>query len=446
MKSKTVYICSACAYNSPKWEGKCPNCGEWNSFSEQLIHKKQKVSSGVNKQIQAVTIDDIDTRETPRVDSQDPELNRVLGGGMVPGSVILLAGEPGIGKSTLSLQLAANKSQRILYVSGEESAQQLKMRADRLQVDNPQCYIIDDTDMTAVLDAAKKILPDLLIVDSIQTMRLDMLESAPGTVSQIRECASLLQRYAKEHNRTVIIIGHINKEGAIAGPKVLEHIVDVVLHFEGLKHNNYRMIRGIKNRFGASNEIGVYEMRNQGLVTVENPSALLINVENQGLSGNTIGVLTEGMRPLMIECQALVTRAVYGTPQRSATGYDAKRLNMLLAVLEKRCGLPFGTCDVFLNIVGGIKVNDPGLDLAILAALISSLNDIPVSKDVCLFGEVGLSGEIRPVQKADARVEEAERLGFEEILLSHKNVPSDSFAVKLRALKTVEDLISEIFS
>ena len=368
MKSKIVFICSSCAFNSPKWEGKCPNCNSWNSFQEEIVAKSKKQKQFKSK-IEALAISEIDSTEVSRFDTQDPELNRVLGGGLVPGSVILLAGEPGIGKSTLCLQLAGTKNRTVLYVTGEESRQQLKLRATRLSVANPECYIIDDTDLTGILDACTKLMPDIIIVDSIQTMRLDMLESAPGTVTQIRECTSQLQRFAKENNKTVLIIGHITKDGAIAGPKLLEHIVDVVLNFEGLKHNNYRMIRGIKNRFGSTNEIGVYEMSGTGLRPVDNPSELLINFENEGLSGNAIGILTEGMRPIMIECQALVTKAIYGTPQRSATGYDAKRLNMLLAVLEKRCGLPFGSCDVFLNIVGGIRVNDPGLDLAVLASI-----------------------------------------------------------------------------
>ena len=446
MKSKSIYICQECSYDSPKWIGKCPSCNAWNSFQEEIVSKSagKIVTRAAGK---ATAITEINQAPLDRISAHDQELDRVLGGGMVPGSVILLAGEPGIGKSTLSLQLTRPTGRKVLYASGEESQQQLKLRATRLQVNNPECYILDDTDMTTVLEQAKKIEPDLLIVDSIQTMRLDTLESAPGTVTQIRECTSQLQRYAKQYDRTVLIIGHITKEGNIAGPKLLEHIVDVVLHFEGLRHNSYRMIRSHKNRFGSTQEIGVYEMLSTGLRPVDNPSELLISDENSGLSGNTIGILTEGQRPLMIECQALVTRAVYGTPQRSSTGYDAKRLSMLLAVLEKRCGLPLGSCDVFLNIVGGIRVQDPGLDLAVLAAIISSLNDIPVSKRICLFGEVGLSGEIRPVQKAEARVAEAERMNMDEIYLSRKNQPGNrTTGIEVHTLRNVEELLEQLFA
>lgn len=441
-KIKTAFICGNCGHSSPKWAGKCPSCEEWNSFSEEIVSSSAKTSIKRKTTIEVETIASIQYDNTERKLLDDPELNRVLGGGLVGGSIILLAGEPGIGKSTLSLQIA-NNPLKVLYVSGEESKSQIKMRADRMNITNPELYILDVTNVGDVLAVAEDIKPDLLIIDSIQTMRLDALESAPGSVSQIRECTGQLQRYAKDNGRSVLVVGHITKEGSIAGPKLLEHMVDVVLNFEGLKQNHYRMIRAFKNRFGSTQEIGVYEMVETGLNPVENPSKLLIDLDDRGLSGSAVGVMSEGMRPILIECQALVTKAVYGTPQRSSTGYDAKRLNMLLAVLEKKCGLPIGACDVFLNIVGGIRVTDPALDLAVIAALVSSLEDVPLPKTNCFFGEVGLSGEIRAVSKFEYRLNEAERLGFERVFVPNKN-KVDRSASFVISLNTIEELLARL--
>jgi DNA repair protein RadA/Sms len=389
----------------------------------------------------------IEASEYPRLITPDQELNRVLGGGIVPGSIILMAGEPGIGKSTLLLQLALKlKSKKVLYVSGEESPQQVKMRADRIGINNDECYVLAETNTAAIFQYINELKPQLLIIDSIQTLQTNIIESAAGSISQIRECAAELQRYAKETGTPVFIIGHINKEGTIAGPKVLEHMVDTVIQFEGDRHYTYRILRTLKNRFGSASELGIYEMQGEGLREVNNPSEILITQRNEPLSGICIAATLEGVRPLLIETQALVTSAVYGNPQRTVTGFDLRRLSMLLAVLEKRCGFPFGMKDVFLNIAGGIKVEDPAIDLAIVAALISSFNDTPVSPSVCFAAEVGLSGEIRAVNRVEQRIAEAEKLGFEKIFVSTYNkVSQGKRSINVVALSKVDQLIQALF-
>lgn len=456
MKVKTSFFCSNCGTESPKWVGKCTSCGEWNTYIEEVVEKsspkneQEKVWRDPGKQkLTPKNIENISSLNTVRIPTQDGELDRVLGGGLVYGSIILVGGQPGIGKSTLLLQIALKLKKKVLYISGEESEEQIKMRADRINKKNPECYIFTEVNVSNILKESNKLKPDIIIIDSIQTLISPYIESTAGSISQVKECTGELQRYAKETNIPIFIIGHITKEGGIAGPKLLEHIVDVVLQFEGDQHYAYRILRTLKNRFGSTDEIGIYAMDTQGLREISNPSELLISPDDGFLSGSAVAASVEGMRPLLIETQALVSPAIYGTPQRSATGFDLRRMSMLLAVLEKRCGLPFGQNDVFLNIAGGIKVTDPSIDLGVVAALISSLQDIHISKKLCFAGEVGLSGEIRPVSRADQRIQEAGRLGFETIFISkHKSnlINKKDFGVEVKTLTKIDDLLKEVFS
>ena len=456
MKVKTLFFCSSCGSSTPKWMGKCPACGEWNTLQEEVVEKQ--TSSDEKSQVWKTKgkerpvprlLAEVSGQEAVRTDTGDAELNRVLGGGLVAGSVILVGGQPGIGKSTLLLQLALRQKRKVLYVSGEESEDQIKMRAQRLDEKNTSCYIYTAVNVSQLLKEAVRMEPELLIIDSIQTLQSPHIDSTPGSISQVRECTGELQRFAKETGIPVIIIGHITKEGGIAGPKLLEHIVDVVLQFEGDQHYAYRILRTLKNRFGSTDEIGIYSMDAFGLKEVSNPSELLISPDDAQLSGSAIAASIEGMRPLLIETQALVSPAIYGNPQRSATGFDLRRLSMLLAVLEKRCGLPFAQNDVFLNIAGGIRVTDPSIDLAVVAALISSLQDIHISKKICFAGEVGLSGEIRPVSRVDQRIQEAGRLGFEVVYVSsYKSdfLQKRSYNLEVKTLTRIDDLLREVFS
>lgn len=427
-KAKTIYSCSSCGTVYPKWQGQCHACGEWSSIVEEQAPPKGKPTTmsqvGKMPTSRPQRLSTIDTGEQLRRDLLDPELNRVLGGGLVPGAFVLLGGEPGIGKSTLILQTALRLECRVLYVSGEESSQQLKLRADRLGGERGECLIYTETNLEQILATALEEQPDLLVIDSIQTIQTELSESSPGSVSQIRECANLLLKYSKTQQVPVILIGHINKEGSIAGPKILEHTVDVVLQFEGDKHYMYRILRGQKNRFGSTSELGIYEMQQGGLRPVENPSEHLIQKDRLQLSGIAIAAAMEGARPFLIETQALVSSAVYATPQRSATGYDTRRMNMLLAVLEKRVGFKLIQKDVFLNIAGGIKIADPASDLAIITAVFSSSIDTAVPEGVCLTGEVGLSGEVRAVSRIEQRILEAERIGFKAIIIPLANATS----------------------
>ena len=468
-KAKTAYVCDNCGYDSPKWVGRCPSCGQWNTFKEvniSPISTSSKgaaavVSAGLNRQqSKPQRLSEINATEEERYDTHDAELNRVLGGGIVPGSLILLGGEPGIGKSTLLLQTVLRMSdRRILYVSGEESERQIKLRADRLCT-SPQTQgysaatgeeplLFCETRLEVILEQVKAVQPDLLIVDSVQTMQTESVESSPGSVTQIRECATALLKYAKDNNVPVLLIGHITKEGSIAGPKVLEHIVDCVLQFEGDRHYFYRILRSIKNRFGSTAELGIYEMNQSGLRPVENPSELLLTQGGEPLSGIAICAALEGVRPFLIETQALVSTAAYGTPQRSATGFDLRRLNMLLAVLEKRVGFKLGAKDVFLNIAGGIRVTDPAIDLSVIAAVLSSNVDTPIDRSVAMAGECGLSGEIRPVTRIDRRIAEAQKLGFTRFLLPEQNMKSldcQQFSgIELVPVSRVEAALRELF-
>lgn len=453
-KAKTVYICSNCGADSPKWIGKCPNCGEWNTYVEEIVDKEptaKRVIPGMgnDNKVRPVLLRDITAEEETRIDLHDAELNRVLGGGLVRGSLVLIGGEPGIGKSTLVLQTVLRlKDLRVLYVSGEESSRQLKLRADRLAQENANCYILCETHLERIFTQAVNIRPDLMIIDSIQTIFTDLLDSSPGSISQVRECSASILKYAKESGVPVLLIGHINKEGNIAGPKVLEHIVDTVLQFEGDQHYMYRILRSIKNRFGSTAEMGIYEMRQNGLREVSNPSELLLTQNHEGLSGVAIAAAIEGVRPFLIETQALVSSAVYGTPQRSATGFDLRRMNMLLAVLEKRAGFKLIQKDVFLNIAGGLRVNDPAIDLAVITAILSSSLDISVETGICMAGEVGLSGEIRPVNRIEQRILEAEKLGFSRIIVPYNNLKGfDSSKTKIQILqvKKVEEAFRQFF-
>ncbi len=427
-KLKTAFFCSNCGYESAKWLGKCPACSEWNTFVEEVITKGEKKDSGWKNYTseplfnKAVSLADISSTEQKRLLSNDPELNRVLGGGIVRGSIVLVAGEPGIGKSTLFLQNALQmKDTTTLYVSGEESEQQIKMRADRLKINNEQFYLLTETLTQTIFQEIKKLKPQLVIVDSVQTLQTNLIESSPGSISQIRECAAEFQRFAKETNTPVFLIGHITKEGSIAGPKILEHMVDTVLQFEGDRHYTYRILRTLKNRFGSTAELGIYEMTGDGMRGVTNPSEILITQKEEQLSGSAIAASMEGLRPLLIEVQALVTQSVYGTPQRTVSGFDLRRLQLLLAVLEKRGGFQFGVKDVFINIAGGLKVEDPSIDLSVICALLSSYEDVPLSQQLCFAGEVGLNGEIRAVNRIEQRIAEAEKLGFEKIIVSKYN-------------------------
>lgn len=450
-KYKSLWFCSSCGADSPKWAGRCPSCGEWNTMVEE------KVAAGPSKTLSpskagrsvAQTINSIVASDDPRIHLPSEELNRVLGGGLVPGSIILIGGEPGIGKSTLVLQnLLSIKSKTILYVSGEESATQLKLRADRIGRGSDNCFIVCETSLETIFTHIDELNPGIIVIDSIQTIASDDLESAAGSVSQVRECAARLLKYAKESNVPVILIGHINKEGTLAGPKVLEHIVDAVLQFEGDSQYMYRLLRAIKNRFGSTSELGIYEMCRRGLREVANPSELLLSHPSEQLSGVAIGVTVDGARPFLIEVQALVSTAAYGTPQRSVTGFDAKRMNMLLAVLEKRVGFKLAQKDVFLNIAGGLKVSDPALDLGVIAAILSSNVDMAIPKGFCMTGEVGLSGEIRPVTRLEQRIVEAEKLGMTDILVPRNNlkgVDTARFRINIHEVSKVEEAFRAMF-
>lgn len=452
-KTKTVYFCSNCGNESPKWLGKCPNCGEWNTYVEEKVQApagKGTLLSHTATDSVPVKLAEINQEKEERIQMPSGELNRVLGGGLVAGSIILIGGEPGIGKSTLVLQnMLRIRSRKVLYVSGEESARQLKMRADRLGADGGECYIVCETSLEKIFRHIENCKPGILVVDSIQTVASDALESSAGSVSQVRECAAALLKYAKESGTPVILIGHINKEGSIAGPKVLEHIVDAVLQFEGDRHYMYRLLRSIKNRFGSTSELGIYEMTQTGLREVSNPSELLLSESDEALSGIAIGVTLEGARPFLIEAQALVSTAAYGTPQRSVTGFDSKRMNMLLAVLEKRVGFKLAQKDVFLNIAGGLKVNDPALDLAVICAILSSNVDMPVAKGVCMSGEVGLSGEIRPITRIEQRIIEADKLGFSTIYIPKNNlkgIGTSRFGIRIVEVAKVEEVFRGLFA
>tara|TARA_B100000614_G_scaffold215523_1_gene199967 strand:- start:881 stop:2248 length:1368 start_codon:yes stop_codon:yes gene_type:complete len=453
-KKKTTFVCQSCGNQSAKWLGKCPQCSSWNSFVEEIISSSSSISNSSNSSVlskKAKSLNEVQPLTQKRLTFSDDELNRVLGGGAIPGSLILFGGEPGIGKSTLMLQVALlNPQFKVLYISGEESDEQIKTRADRIQSENStNIFILTETDTSIIKKAAEALQPDILIIDSIQTLHSDKLDSAPGTVSQIRECTFELIAFSKSLSLPTFIIGHINKEGSLAGPKVLEHMVDTVLQFEGDRNHFYRIVRSIKNRFGSTNELGIYEMFESGLKPITDPSKILISAREEDLSGIAITANLEGVRPLMIETQALVSRAAYGTPQRSTTGFDSRRMNMLLAVLEKKCGFKVGMEDVFLNITGGIKIEDPASDLAILSAIVSSREDIPISSKVCFAGEVGLSGEVRPVQKISARITEAQKLGFEKIYVSKYN---DLSAIKnlneitVFKVKKIEEVFRDLFA
>ena len=453
-KQKTTYFCKNCGFDSPKWIGKCPNCGEWNSFIEEVVSAKSKSfisSESGHANANPVKIGEIQGSQEQRIALPSQELNRVLGGGLVPGSIILLGGEPGIGKSTLILQNVLRiRSRKLLYISGEESAQQIKMRADRISGDHSvsECYVVCETSLNKTYTCLKENKPDIVIVDSIQTIASDDIESAAGSVSQVRECAASFLRYAKETNTPVVLIGHINKEGSIAGPKVLEHIVDAVIQFEGDRNYMYRILRSIKNRFGSTSELGIYEMTEQGLREVKNPSEMLLSQNNDELSGVAIGVTLEGQRPFVVEAQALVSTAAYGTAQRSVTGFDGKRMNMLLAVLEKRVGFKLAQKDVFLNIAGGIRVNDPALDLAVICSILSSNVNMNVDRSICMSGEVGLSGEIRQIVRAEQRISEAEKLGFKSIIIPKNNlkgIKTDKFKINIIEVGKVEEAFRHLF-
>lgn len=454
-KVKTAFFCSTCGYESPKWSGKCPSCNQWNTFVQEVIHKDNGKAEANWKEYQeekriskTISLDEIETKEEDRIVTPDPELNRVLGGGIVPGSIVLIAGEPGIGKSTLFLQNGLQMtSLRTLYISGEESEQQIKMRADRLKIPHKEFYLLTETSTQVIFQEIKKLRPELVIVDSIQTIQSPLIDSSAGSVSQIRESAAEFQRFAKETNTPVFLIGHITKDGSIAGPKILEHMVDTVLQFEGDRHYAYRILRTIKNRFGSTAELGIYQMTGDGMRGVVNPSEILITQKEDQLSGIAIASTIEGMRPLLIEVQALVTQSVYGTPQRTSSGFDLRRLQLLLAVLEKRGGFHFGMKDVFLNLAGGLKVEDPSIDLAVLVALLSSYEDTNVSHNICFAGEVGLSGEIRAVNRIEQRIAEAEKLGFDKIIVSkyNKGIKQEHFNIEVVMMGRVEELYQYLF-
>ena len=462
IKDKTVFVCTECGFDSPKWSGKCPSCGMWNTMVEKTIRADKpsatttlrKSASGLKEDApQPETLDRIETTEEPRIDMVDSELNRVLGGGLVQGSIVLLGGEPGIGKSTLILQTVMQlQGQKVLYVSGEESARQIKMRADRLAQDaqskNNDLMVLCETSLENIYAQIKEVHPTIVVIDSIQTISSEYVESSAGSLTQVRECAASLLKFAKESGTPVLLIGHITKDGTIAGPKILEHIVDAVLQFEGDQHYLYRILRPIKNRFGSTSELGIYEMRENGLRQVSNPSELLLTDSHQGMSGVSIACTIEGVRPFLIEVQALASTAVYGTPQRSAIGFDVRRMNMLLAVLEKRVGFKLGQKDVFLNIAGGLKVSDPAIDLAVISAILSSSLDIAIDRTVCMTGEVGLSGEIRPVSRIEQRISEAAKLGFERIIIPKSNMhglEKRNLGIELIPVTKVEEAFKHLF-
>jgi len=455
-KTKTAYFCQSCGYESAKWLGKCPSCGQWNTLVEEIIEKTAtavptwKTETSSRKLSKPSKVDEIQSSIERRILTGDKELDRVLGGGLVEGSLVLIGGEPGIGKSTLMLQLALNlKGKKLLYISGEESEQQIKMRAERIKESpSADCYILTETSTQNIFKQIEILEPEILVVDSIQTLHSAHIDSTPGSVSQVRECTAELLRFAKETGVPVFLIGHITKDGAIAGPKILEHMVDTVLQFEGDRHHVYRILRSIKNRFGAAAELGIYEMQGSGLREVSNPSEILLSQRDEELSGIAISAMLEGARPMLIETQALVSAAAYGTPQRSATGFDTKRMNMLLAVLEKRCGFRLSTQDVFLNIAGGIRVEDPAIDLAVLIAIISSHQDISISSKNCFAAEVGLSGEIRAVNRIEQRIAEADKLGFETIYISKYNLKGVDIAkynLEIKAVSKIEEVFEMIF-
>ena len=450
-KVKTTFFCQNCGSQFAKWQGQCTACKEWNTIVEEVIQKETKSdwkspSSSTSKRVsKPLKIAEIDSSQDARLNTLDDEFNRVLGGGIVPGSLILLGGEPGIGKSTLLLQIALKLPYKTLYVSGEESQKQIKMRAERINPENNNCYVLTETKTQNIFKQIESLEPEIVVIDSIQTLHSDYIESSSGSISQIKECTTELIKFAKETGTPVLLIGHITKDGNIAGPKILEHMVDTVLQFEGDRNHVFRILRASKNRFGSTNELGIYEMQGSGLREVSNPSEILISKKDEELSGNTIAATLEGLRPLMIEIQALVSTAVYGTPQRSTTGFNAKRLNMLLAVLEKRAGFRLGAKDVFLNITGGISVEDPAIDLAVVAAILSSNEDVAIPKDFCFAAEVGLSGEIRPVQRVEQRILEAEKLGFSTIFVSKYNkISLKKTAIKIQLATTIEDITSLI--
>jgi DNA repair protein RadA/Sms len=453
-KTKTVYVCTDCGAESPKWIGKCPSCGAWNTYAEEVIRKEptaQRTIPGMERNgVKPQLLRDVTSEEETRLDMRDAELNRVLGGGLVKGSLVLIGGEPGIGKSTLVLQTVLHmKGLCTMYVSGEESAQQLKLRADRLSEGKEEaghCFVFCETNLEQIFVQAFNIQPDLLIVDSIQTIYTELIDASPGSITQVRECSASILKYAKETGTPTLLIGHINKEGSIAGPKALEHIVDTTLQFEGDQHYMYRILRSIKNRFGSTSELGIYEMRQNGLRQVNNPSELLLTENHEGLSGVAIAAAVEGVRPLLIETQSLVSSAVYGNPQRSATGFDIRRMNMLLAVLEKRAGFKLAQKDVFLNIAGGLRVNDPAIDLSVISAVLSSSLDVAIERSVCMAGEVGLSGEIRPVTRIEQRIQEAEKLGFSRIIIPQmKGLEGLKVQIEIIKAGKVEDAFRTLF-
>ncbi|MGN6604266.1 MAG: DNA repair protein RadA [Ginsengibacter sp.] len=455
-KTKTAFFCSNCGQESAKWVGRCPSCSEWNTYVEEVIvrgnekrENEWKEFSGLSGGLKTISLQSVTSGEQQRIVTADNELNRVLGGGIVPGSIVLVAGEPGIGKSTLFLQVSLQLQNLVtLYISGEESEQQIKMRADRLGINNDNFFLLTETNTQTIFKEIKKLKPELVIVDSVQTLQSPYIESAPGSISQIRETAAELQRFAKESNIPVFLIGHITKDGSIAGPKILEHMVDTVLQFEGDRHYAYRILRTLKNRFGSTSELGIYEMSGEGMKEVKNPSEILITQKEEQLSGVAIAATMEGIRPLLIEVQALVTQSVYGTPQRTNTGFDLRRLQLLLAVLEKRGGFHFGVKDVFINIAGGLKVEDPSIDLAVLSALLSSYEDVALPMQICFSGEVGLSGEIRAVNRIEQRIAEAQKLGFEKIIISKyntKGLSKNKFDIEVVPLGKVEELYRYLF-